>query len=306
MALKHDDSVKEVPVNSGIRLAAVRGGILAYNGQELKMSSVQAVQGDVGKATGNINFSGELRISGKVEPGFTVMGGRDVLIGGSAEQALVSSGGRGVIAGGIKGGGRGVVRARGAIETAFVSDAILLAVDDIKVKAGCLRCNIKTNGKLFVSGETGKLVGGMCKARKGVDTQEMGGEKGGATQISFGQDYLMQDQIEVSEREIEKIKTGLNQIDGKIKQAANNPAALNAARLEKVKYMKLLEQLNLKVFTLREKFEEHHESEIRVRGNVHPGVVLESHGRYYEVNHVRSGVVFYFDSGTGQIKEREM
>jgi uncharacterized protein (DUF342 family) len=70
--------------------------------------------------------------------------------------------------------------------------------------------------------------------------------------------------------------------------------------------MKLLEQHNLKVFTLREKFEEHHESEIQVRGNVYPGVVLESHGRYYEVNHMRGGVVFYFDSGTGQIKEKNI
>jgi uncharacterized protein (DUF342 family) len=174
------------------------------------------------------------------------------------------------------------------------------------VKAGCVRCNIKTNGRLFISGETGGLTGGVCKARRGVDAADIGSEKKGQTEISFGQDYLIKDQIEVCERDIEKIKAGLQQTEAKIKQSVNNPAALNAARAYKVKLMKLLEQINLKVFTLREKFEEHHDSEVRVRGTVYPGVVLESHNRYFEVNRRRGGVVFYFDRGTGQIREKPL
>ncbi|MDR2134225.1 MAG: FapA family protein, partial [Treponema sp.] len=302
----HDDSVSETPRDGGIRLAAARAGGLVFDGKELRVSSVQAIQGDVGKATGNISFSGELRITGKIDPGYSVMGGLDVLVGGSAEQALVSSGGRVVIAGGIRGGGRGIVRARAVIETSFVNGATLLAVGDIRVKAGCVRCNIKTNGRLLISGETGRFAGGVCKARRGIDAAGIGSEKDGRTEISFGQDYLIKDQIEVSERDIEKIKAGLRQTEAKLKQSASNPAALNAARAYKVKLLKLLEQLNLKVFTLREKFEEHHESEVRVRGTVYPGVVLESHNRYFEVSRQRGGVVFYFDRETGQIREKAL
>jgi hypothetical protein len=33
---------------------------------------------------------------------------------------------------------------------------------------------------------------------------------------------------------------------------------------------------------------------------------MESHGRYYEVNRTRTGVVFYFDRATGRIMEREL
>jgi hypothetical protein len=39
---------------------------------------------------------------------------------------------------------------------------------------------------------------------------------------------------------------------------------------------------------------------------VYPGVVLESHNRYFEVNRRRSGVVFYFDRETGQIREKPL
>jgi uncharacterized protein (DUF342 family) len=305
-AFTHDDSVGETPRDGGIRLTAARGGNALFDGKGLSISSVREIQGDVGKATGNINFSGELRITGKVEPGHSVIGGLNVFVGGSAEQALISSGGRVLIAGGIRGGGRGIVRARTSIETAFVNDATLLAVEDINVKAGCLRCNIKTNGRLLITGETGKLIGGVCKARRGVDTADIGSEKASQTEISFGQDYLIKDQIEVSERDIEKIKAGLQQTEIKIKQAAGDPAALNAARAHKVKLMKLLEGLNLKVFTLREKFEEHYDSEVRVRGTAYPGVVLESHNRYFEISRQRNGVVFYFDRETGQIREKPL
>jgi uncharacterized protein (DUF342 family) len=58
------------------------------------------------------------------------------------------------------------------------------------------------------------------------------------------------------------------------------------------------------VFTLRERFEEHHDSEIAIKGVVYPGVVMESHDRYYEISEKRSGVVFFFDRDSGRIRER--
>ncbi|MDR1287739.1 MAG: FapA family protein [Treponema sp.] len=303
VGISHDDSIQEIPEGKGVRLSAARAGELSCNGQELRVSGVRSIKGNAGKATGNINFPGDIKINGKVEPGFSVVG-RNVFVAGLSEAALVSAGGRAVMAGGIKGAGKGVVRARSTIEAAFAEAAVLLAVGDIKIKLGCAGCNVKTNGMLLVSGETGKLAGGVCRARLGVNVQELGSVKGLRTEISFGQDYLLKDQIEVAEAEIEKIRAALKRADAKIKNAIHNPAALGEAGSQKVGLLKKLEQLNLRIFTLREKFEEHHESEVKVRGAVHPGVVMESHGRYYEINRLREAAVFYFDRETGRIKER--
>jgi uncharacterized protein (DUF342 family) len=303
LKISHDDSIQETPEGNGVRLCAARAGELTYDGTDLRVSGVRSIRGDVGKATGNINFPGDVKIGGKVEPGFSVVG-RNVLVVGLSEAALVSAGGRAVMAGGVKGAGKGVVRARTTIEAAFVEAAVLLAVEDIKVQLGCAGCSIKTNGMLLVSGETGKLAGGLCRARRGVNVQELGSAKGLRTEISFGQDYLLKDQIEAVQADIEKIRAALKRADIKIREAANNPAALGKAGAEKVGLLKKLEQLTLRIFTLREKFEEHHESEVTVRGAVYPGVVMESHGRYYEINRPREAAVFYFDRETGRIKER--
>ncbi|MDR1863924.1 MAG: FapA family protein [Treponema sp.] len=304
--LEHDDAIQEIAFEKGKRLAAVRPGELSFDGKKLVISSIKEIEGDVGPATGNINFSGEVRISGKVSPGFVIIGGLHVLIGGAAEAALISAGGKAVIAQGIKGGGKGVVRARATIEAAFSEKATLMAVDDIKLKNGSIASRIKTNGRLSITADNGKLLGGVCQARRGIDAADIGSEKVVRTEISFGQDYLIKDQIAAAEEEIFKVKGEIAKIDMQIKAVLKVPSAMETARNEKIKRMKQLEQLNLKVFTLREKFEEHHDSEIRIRGTIHPGVVIESHDRYYEVRQTRSRVVFYFDRESGCIKERNL
>jgi uncharacterized protein (DUF342 family) len=303
-----ETAIRVVDGETGKRLVAGRPGELCFGpagspvAGKLTISGLKGIRGDVGKETGNVNFSGEVRIAGKVQPGYSVIGGKDVLVGGSADAALISAGGKAVIVQGINGGGKGVVRARNSIEAAFAENATLLAVEDIRLQSRCEGCSVKTNGRIIVDG---KLSGGVCKSRKGVSVAELGADRSKRTEISFGQDYLIKDQIEAGEREIEKINAALDTTELRIKKALENGgSALQAAREEKVRLLKLREQYRLKVFTLRERFEEHHDSEITIKNVVHPGVVMESHDRYYEISEKRDGVVFFFDRDSGRIKER--
>lgn len=306
VAITHDDSVREEGIENGVRLIAAKTGELLFDGASIRINPLHVVKGDVGVSTGNVNFPGEIRISGSVSSGFAVIGAADVLIAGSAESALVSAGGRAVIAQGVIGAGKGIVRSRLGIDAGFVESATLLAVEDVRVKNGCLQCHIKTNGKLRLLGEKGHLIGGFCRARAGVEAENVGSERGTRTEISFGQDYLVKDQIEVTEREMDKLKKALADLDSRIKQLEGRNASLDAARAQKVRLIKLLERNGLRLFTLREKFEEHHHSEVRVRGTIFPGVVMESHGRYYEINQKRSQVVFVFDREVGRIQEKPL
>jgi uncharacterized protein (DUF342 family) len=308
-----ETAITAVDGEKGKRLVAARSGELCFerpaggNPKERKLTvrSFKGIRGNVGKETGNINFSGELQIAGTVQPGYSVVGGKDVHIGGSADAALISAGGKAVIAQGINGGGRGVVRARNSIEAAFAEDATLLAVEDIRLQSRCEGCTVKTNGRVIIAGAGGKLSGGICKSRRGVSAAELGADGSKRTEISFGQDYLIKDQIEAGEREIGKINSALDIIELQIKKALESgDSGLQSAREEKVRLLKLREQYRLKVFTLRERFEEHHDSEIAIKGTVYPGVVMESHDRYYEISEKRNGVIFFFDRDSGRIREK--
>ena len=307
LSIEHDQSVREMPLKNGKRLVAARSGELSFDGKKLKILFTKTIQGDVNQEAGKIQFSGEIKITGNVLPGGMVMGSSHVTVDGYAEEALISSGGKATVTMGFKGGGRGVLKARAGISAAFVERASVAALGDIQLNKGSILSSIKTNGKLFIAAENGKLSGGVCQARQGIDAADIGSEKGLRTELSFGQDYFIKEQIGACEEEIVKIKGTLSELEEKITELRSNKKGLpDDIKIEKIRLVKLLEQENIKVFNLREKFEEHSESEIRCRGTVFSGVVIESHNRYYEVQQKRSQVIFYFDRESGRIKEKPL
>lgn len=143
--------------------------------------------------------------------------------------------------------------------------------------------------------------------RGGLETFNLGSEKQVTTLVSFGQDYLIQDQIELEEKETQKAKNALVKLDMKLKQAEKQgaSAAVSKLRMEKLKMMKIIEKRGMRTLMLREKFEEHYPGEVRIRGAVYPGVILESHGRTLEIDRERKNVTFSFDLETGHIQVKE-
>jgi uncharacterized protein (DUF342 family) len=309
---EHDATIREEPAEEGgVYFVAAAGGEMVVEGLfgeggRIAIREKLAVQGDVGNATGNLRFPGAVQVTGSVLAGYSLVAGGDVAIAGAVEASLVSSDGAVRVAEGIKGARRGTIRAKLGVDAAFAEQALILAVEDVRLKSGCVLCNVKTNGRLLVAGEKGSLIGGICKARKGVDVAVLGSENYAKTEISFGQDYLVADQIDAEEREIEKLKTAILQADRTMADLESAGAGLDRIRQDKVKLIKLLEKRTHRVFDLREKYEAHVASEVRVRGTVYPGVILESHNRFYEVRAKRSKVSFVFDQQLGRIVERPL
>lgn len=289
-------------------LVSDRSGELLYDGRRLDVHNLHLVNGDVDLKTGNVKFSGAVRVKGSVMPGFFVVAGEEVTIDEVVQSALVSSGGDLTIGQGVKGGGKAVLRSKASIHAAFVEQAVVLAVGDVQIRNACLLSRVKCNGSLVLETERGNLVGGVTEARKGVHVANLGSESGSRTEISFGQDYLVKNHIEKYEKEVEKVRNRVAQLDALMKraEAGKNLRALEETRIEKLKLLKLLEKHSLRLFTLRESFERHFESEIVVRGTVYPGVVLESHGRSLEVTEEKQHVRFRFDMDQGRIVQEPL
>ncbi len=309
---EHDGTIREETDEDGstVYVANVGGELVVEglfgSGGRVYVRERLAIQGDLGPATGNVKFPGLVQVSGSVLSGFSLVAGGDVSVTGAIEAALLSSDGAVRVSEGIKGARKGTIRSRLGIEAAFAEQALLLAVEDIKLKNGCLLCNVKTNGRLIVAAERGSLIGGLCKARKGIDVAVLGSENFAKTEVSFGQDYLIADQIDAEGREIENLKSLILQSDRMMAELERAGAGLDRIRQDKVKLVKLLEKRTHRIFDLREKFEAHVASEVKVRGLVYPGVILESHNRFFEVRTKKAKVAFSFDQALGRIIERPL
>ncbi len=298
-----ENIAQEKDDEGNITLVAETGGELFYDTKKISIRNFHVIKGDVGLKEGNVKFPGSVKVGGSVTSGFFVMAGGEVQIAGSVNASLISSGDSIIIGQGVIGGGKAVLRSKKDIDMAFAEQAIILAVGNIRIKNSCLRCRVKCNGALSLISDKGDLVGGQIKTTGGLNAHNVGNKKIIKTEISFGQNYLVQDQIEKEEKDLEKLKAQIAKLDFLMNrfEKEEKQSHVMKARKQKVLLMKSIERKGVRLFTLKEKFEEHFPSEIRIRGTLYPGVVFESHGRFLEVKQEKKSIRIFFNQDRGSI-----
>ncbi len=299
--------IEEQPDGSAKYFADLDGELMHENGV-LEVRELHTVAGDVDLGTGNVKFKGNVHVKGAVLSGFSLVSGGDAVIDEVVQAAFVSSEGSIWVGHGIKGEGRAVLRARGGIIASFAEQASLIALGDITLNHGCVRCQVKCNGRLILESEKGVLMGGTTKAKLGATVFNLGSAGGARTVVSFGQDYVVQDQIEREVKELEELKRRIAELDAGMKKLERSGQmarrALEEARVAKLKDLKELEQRNMRLIGLRDKVEEHFASQVVIRGTLFPGAVVESHGRLYSVKEERTHIALSFDPAMGRIIEK--
>ena len=306
--LEIGSGIREDYDDSGdVRLFAAAAGELFYDGNSISLGDIRTIQGDVGPATGNVKFGGSVNITGTVHSGFFVVSKGTIKIAEGVNAALISADESIHIQQGIKGAAKAVLRARKEITAGFAEQATIMSIGNTTIQNACLHCNVKCVGKLVLATDKGRLVGGRIRSRDGVVATQIGTPRGVKTSISFGQDYLIGDKIELEEKEIEKLQVSLARLEGEIHAAERDEKAreVEAGRAKKVQDLKVIEKRTERLFWLRERFEQHFPSAVEVRGAIYPGVVLESHGRTLEITTEKRSVVFRFNEKSGHIEETE-
>ncbi len=284
-------------------LKAGAKGLLCFENNRVYIKEKMSIRGDLSRSTGNLQFPGSVTVSGSVLAGIYVNAGKNLNVMEVVEASLLSAGGNIVIGKGVKGDRKAVLRAGGGIALSFAEGTNIMLNGDLKIKKALMNCTLKCNGRLQSESDGTKIIGGFLKVKHGLETGTLGSPGEVKTHISFGQDYLVEDQIDVVTKEIDQINEQLPEIDSQLKtaEARKNQKRLMALRKKKVQMLKILEKKGIKNFFLKEKFELHYDSEIRVKDSVFPGVTFESHGRTLEIKEKLTSVCIYFDSSTGKI-----
>jgi len=297
-----DDSLRLDESGGTTKFYALISGELSYVDNKLSIASTKTIEGDVDTPSQKITFPGDIVITGDVGDEVTVKAKGNLTCKGDAAICLLYSEVILRLEGGMKGRGRGTLWSKGSMFLGFCEGAKVFAGGNVTISEYCFMCVVKTNGLLSVQGHHGALLGGNIHAARGCVVRNLGAEKSIRTVISFGQDYLIKDEIEVHEKEIEENTRSIKIFDEKLKDLTSlKEAEIDEIRKNKVKLIKRNSALQLRIFNLKENFEFHIPSSIKVLGTIYPGVVLESHGRYFEIFEKQSNVEFKFDEVNGNI-----
>lgn len=307
-ALKAGRGVRSVQQPDGsIQFYAEMDGELFYSQDLIEVKPIHTIPGDVDMSTGNIRFNGVVQIQGSVLSGFSVESDDDVIIEGGVQGASVTSGGSIVIRQGVTGEDKALLRAKKGISALFVEQAELFCTGDIRLRGACVRCRIVCNGKLILESEKGNLIGGRVLVRGGVEAQNIGSPGGAPTEIRFGQDALLQHEVEQEERRLAVLKSRLGELSAqarRLEKPGEDPAALAQVRKALYEAQAELESLNHRLPALKEKLQEQFPAQVVARGTLYGGVVLESHGKVYRSTVEKRRITLHYDRDQRLIREK--
>ncbi|OQY33286.1 MAG: hypothetical protein B6241_08440 [Spirochaetaceae bacterium 4572_59] len=307
-SLKVDEHFKIKEDETGKQLIAGVKGLICIEENRLIIKSKKVFKGDVSRTNGNIQFPGTIEIIGSVLSGIYINAGNDLKVRDVVEASLLSSSGSILIGRGVKGDRKAVLRSNKDINLGFAENSNLMSNGNILYKKALMNCQIKCNGKILSQAEGTRIIGGRIKVKNGLSADSIGSERGAVTFISFGQDYLVEDQINVMDREIEQLNSHLESLELMMKTAEHKgqQKKLMGLRKKKIQYLKVQEKKVVKNFLMKDKFELHFDSEIKVSGTIFPGTVFESHGRKLEINERITSQTVFFDSETGKISIKQI
>lgn len=166
------------------QLVAAIDGNLVYKNKQFCVEHTFKVDGNVNNSVGNINFTGNVIVTGDVCEGYSIKTNGDVTVYGIVEGASIYAGGNIILQKGINGMGKGILEAQKDITAKFIENCTVRAGGDIKSES-IVNSTVETDGQLMLIGR-GTLVGGNITVFGSIEAKIIGSRSYTQTNIVLG------------------------------------------------------------------------------------------------------------------------
>jgi uncharacterized protein (DUF342 family) len=196
----------------GTRLIAEINGQPILSDGKISVLPVLEIKGDVGPATGNINFLGSVFVRGNVKNGYKITAEGDIEIAGTVESAEIVSNGSIKLARGIQGRGRGLLKAGLDVIARYVENTSVEAANNIIAEAA-MHSSLFAGKKIILKGKRGLIVGGTCNAGEEVTAKTIGSQMATYTEIEVGVDPKHKRDLQKVTNRLLETETNLTKIN---------------------------------------------------------------------------------------------
>ncbi len=178
----------------------------------LNVAKAHLIKGDVNISTGNIEFYGDLEISGDVKTGMKVKATGNVMINGLVEAANIEAGKDILIKGGILGGNKASIIAGGDVIAKFIELANVQAGGIIRTSS-LIHSHASAGEDVICLGKNASIIGGFVKANHYIKSDFIGNHLQTKTEVIVGiEDFTIINQ-KVIEADLEEAKEDLEKIE---------------------------------------------------------------------------------------------
>lgn len=283
-------------------VVAACDGRFEVEGDEFHVNEVLQIDGDVDYSTGNIDFPGDVILTGHVKDGFKLESGGTIYCGKTLDASNVTGQKDLIVKQGIIGRKQGSIKVEGEIQAKFIENCYVEAGGMIRLEVGTINSALYTSERVEL-GKKGVIVGGTVYAQNGVTANQIGTALGPRTEIYCGIDYTVSNKMEWIRDNTVKLAFKLKQIEERMKTDASNRDNLLDMR-EKIK--KTIYKLNNSTQSLIYKLEKNDNAEVTVRGTIFPGVYIEICHVSYVVGREMTHVRFKLDKEKGRVVSEKL
>lgn len=175
--------------SDGVTYLSKMNGKFEFVKGRILITNMMVVKEDVTAVTGKLEVDGSVHVIGSVYSGGYIKASGDIIIEHNVQAGKLIAGGNIMIKKGSCSKGDCFIEAGGEVSGSFFEAANINAGGNVKANY-IMNSNIKTLGRVIVSGSKGMLLGGTTCAVKGVDTYNLGNRMHLKTVLDIGRNEL--------------------------------------------------------------------------------------------------------------------
>ena len=200
--------------NRLLLIATAEGQLKNQKGRLVVLPELDIHQ-DIDFGIGSIDFTGAVKIRGSVREGFHVVAQGNIEIFGPVEGADVDSQGVVIIHGGLRGMGKGTVRANGDISLNFADQATIRSGGTILADNAILHSRLYAQRAVMAlgKGKKSQIAGGRIEAGLEVSCNILGSEMGTKTEVIVGLPPEMLEKRKIFTNEVKRCEENLERVE---------------------------------------------------------------------------------------------
>lgn len=266
-------------------------GYISFVGNEIVITNLYNIRGDVDFHTGHIISKGSLNVSGNVISGFNLNMSEDIKINGFVNDSEIITGGDVTIQGGFTGTGTGTIDAGGNVCVRFIRNQTIHSRGSITVDKEVVDAQLFAKYDIKSRNNEATIIGGHLIAGGDIVVQNIGHEYEMTTIIEAGYDYDVIIQIKKINNTLEELRKELEYLKS---QFAENTSKAFIQKYQEKKT--ILDKLVSIRNNLQTSLKSNSASKIIVNGTIYPGVKINIAGHHLDIKEIMKSKVFSVSS----------
>lgn len=238
----------------GTLLISQKTGHVTFANGKFHVDPILKINGNIDNSTGNLDYDGDIFISGDVRNGFIIKATGSIDIRGSVEGAVITAGGPITIASGMSGNGKGVLTSESHIKCRYLEHCTVSAGGNVYAES-IINSKVKCGQDIVVTSGMGAIIGGTLLAANNINARIIGSKvRRLITELVIANIPKSVEESEKLTRELEQLHYNMSEVKKNINYLENSQRADKEQLLERLKQAE--EYLNIREQGINNRLEE--------------------------------------------------